>query len=300
MKRYIILIPICLMAVTAQAASLEFQPQYQTFVVGTPLTVTVYLDPQGQSVNAVQGQIDFSSTQLALERVYNGNSIIGLWLTRPTEKTAGTIAWSGIIPGGFDGILQAGNTALLPGQLFTMVFRPIASGTATISFNHLDVLLNDGQGTPAQVSARSLTVMSASTAPDMAIPTVITNDHNPPDPFVVTVSHDPNIFNDRWFAVWNATDKETGVAAYGIFESTGPSKAIDEAAWHPANSPYLLQDQSLQSYIYVRAIDQAGNTRVAVSAPTNPAVSHLETVGWFVIIIVVGGLGLWLFRRKED
>jgi hypothetical protein len=283
------------------AASLSLQTPSQTTQLNTPFAVDVILDSQGQTINATQGSLTFPTDGLVLKGIYEGNSIINLWIQKPQETLSGTIVWSGIIPGGFDGILEPNQTSTSPGKLFAVVFNPIKTGTANINFQTSTVLLNNGRGTPANLTTDGIVItVTSSTNSASQLPTMITNDHNPPDPFTITLTRDPNLFNNRWFIVFNAQDKESGVASYGILESIYPRKNINDSEWRTAVSPYALRDQSLASYVYVRAVDYAGNARVAVLAPTHPAsVFARLTYAWAIIVILGIAIALWFIKKQK-
>jgi len=51
-------------------------------------------------------------------------------------------------------------------------------------------------------------------------------------------------------------------------------------------SPYLLKDQKLKSFIYVKAVDKAGNERIATLAPRYPLKWYEKWENWIIIIIV--------------
>jgi hypothetical protein len=283
------------------AASLSLQTPSQTAQLNTPFAVDVILDPQGQVINATQGVLAFSTDTLMIKGIYTGNSIINLWIQKPQEASSGTIAWGGIIPGGFDGILEPNQTSTLPGKLFTVVFDPVKTGTVDIDFQTSTVLLNNGRGTPANLTTDGIVLtVTSSTNSISPLPTTITNDHNPPDPFTITLTRDPGFFHNQWFIIFNAQDKESGVASYGILESIYPRKNINDSEWRPVSSPYVLHDQSLSSYVYVRAVDYAGNARIAVLTPAHPVSAFTRLAYVWVIILMLGiVITLWFIKKHK-
>ncbi|MCX6796840.1 MAG: hypothetical protein NTW06_05100, partial [Candidatus Falkowbacteria bacterium] len=84
-----------------------------------------------------------------------------------------------------------------------------------------------------------------------------------------------------------------------------PASDYAKLKWQAAQSPYLLSDQKLRSYIYVKAIDKNNNERVAMLGPANPLLWY-ENFYIFSIIIIISliivfysGLILWKKRRKQ-
>ncbi len=299
MKQYLLITVLFSLALSAHAASLNLVTPNLTVSQGIPFTVSVVLDPQGQNINATDGSLSFPADELELQNVYETDSVISLWMIGPRQTASGTIAWSGIAPGGFGGILGANETDLTPGRIFSAVFKPLQTGTVRIGFAHAAVLLGDGQGTPAVLSTHALNITIGQ--PDRAAASsanIVAADKNLPEPFNISLGRDPSIENGKWFAVWSTQDKGTGVAAYDIFESKTQMDNIPETDWRPATSPYVLNDQSLMSYVYVRAMDFAGNARVAVLAPENTAALWPNIICLSAIIIAIGGLALWLIRKK--
>ncbi len=301
MKKYLLMIILFSLALTSKAASLSLETPNPIVPLGTPFAVTVYLDPQGQSVNALEGNLTFPNDKLQLENVYGSDSIVSLWIERPHEAVSGTIAWSGIMPGGFGGVLEPNEAQPTPGQVAVAVFKPLQIGTATIGFGNVSVLLNDGRGTPATVTMSTLTVSvaaSSSTA-GAALPTALIGDNVPPEPFQINLSRSPNLFNDQWFIAFVAHDKGTGVASYDVLESRTPVVDFSSAAWQPVINPYVLKDQSLASYVYVRATDYAGNSRLASLPPTRQ--NALSPVLTYLLVIIIGAASfiLWLTLRKR-
>ncbi len=241
-----------LLAQPAFAAGLSFSVPPAPAGVGQPFEVAVYLDSQGESINAISGSIRFSASQLTVVQVRQGGSVVSLWL-EPPQSTAADVSFSGIIPGGYRGS---------QGYLFTLVFTAHVPGTVTLSSSAEQFLLNDGQGTAAPVTHASLQLQLAAQASPAAVPPP---DTTPPEAFTIALARDPAVFDGQWFAAFTTQDKGVGVAAYEVAEAPGPPRAAANGLhWQPAQSPYLLHDQTRSSSLYVRAVDGAGNKRLAV------------------------------------
>lgn len=110
-----------------------------------------------------------------------------------------------------------------------------------------------------------------------------------PSPFELEIGKDPTLFEGRYFLSFAATDKTSGLDHYEISET----KRGREDVWKIGTSPYLLEDQSLESIIRVRALDKAGNEQVAeFFPPEKPPFFQMA------ILIVVGVVGfLWWIVR---
>lgn len=121
-------------------SAIFISPGSGTFLVGSTFDISIYVDTNGNSVNAVEANIKFPPNKLAIVKPSGGKSLIELWVAQPTySNTIGTASFTGIIPNG-------ANTR--SGLITTITFRAIAPGQATISFlPNSKVLSNDGVGT---------------------------------------------------------------------------------------------------------------------------------------------------------
>ncbi len=278
----IIIINGILFITSASAAQIYFGAPAKTVFVGQKFEVGVFLDTQQSPINAVESQILFSADALELEGFYDGNSIIPFWISKPEQVSPGAVAFSGIIPGGI---------TTPKGYLFSLVLKPIKTGQATIRSSQETILLNDGQGTGAAINQAPLQLeISGKTAPSQFLPRY---DATAPEPFTIQLGHDPNIFGGKYFVAFAAQDKGSGISHYQVQEmlpwwSAGRLATIGQApVWLDAQSPYLLQDQSLQSDVHVKAIDQAGNARVAKLAAPHLVPWYQNDFVWVIIFITV-------------
>jgi uncharacterized protein (DUF58 family) len=126
----------------ASAATLSVSPASGTFTVGDTINVSVLLDTQGQTINAVQSSLSFPPDKLQLVSPSTGQSIIQIYTTPPrVNNQTGRVDIAGGIPGGIN---------VKAGLVSTLVFRIKAPGPAAIHFTDQSrALLNDGAGTEA-------------------------------------------------------------------------------------------------------------------------------------------------------
>src|SRR5207247_2300689 len=120
----------------------------------------------------------------------------------------------------------------------------------------------------------------------------------PPEPFEPQISRNPNIFNGKYFLSFAAQDKGSGIDHYEVCEDIGyriqdlgkiiarflniKSYSLN-SCFVTAESPYQLQDQTLKSVIFVKAIDKAGNERI-VKVNTKNALAWYEN--YFIWLII--------------
>jgi len=122
-------------------ASLFLRPASGSYIVNNTFDVSVVLNTNGQSINAVDVNLKFPPDKLQVVSPSLGQSIVGVWVSQPTfNNQTGTIRFQGGIPS--PGI----NTS--SGIISTITFRVKSIGTATVTFSdESKVLLNDGLGT---------------------------------------------------------------------------------------------------------------------------------------------------------
>lgn len=238
-------------------------------------------DTQSESINALSGEIYFSTSTLSLGEIRDGRSFISLWVNRPAIKSVGVVTFSGITPGGYRG---AG------GILVELIFKVLKPGTATVEIKNVEAFRNDGAGSPAAVF----------TAPlywDVRGENIATNtvyrDTTAPQPFAIQAERSPALFNNHWFLVYTTTDKESGVDHYEVQESIG---AAAEAGWIRAESPYELRDQARTQYVFVKAVDAQGNSRVAELIPAQQ--NYLIIIYPVIALVVIIVMFTFVFKRR--
>ncbi|MBI3638284.1 hypothetical protein HY227_00895, partial [Candidatus Wolfebacteria bacterium] len=137
-------------AFKARAARLFLETDVKNIGNDRQIESVLKLDPQNQSINAVEGKISFSDN-LKLIFVNDGDSIVDLWIQKPILKN-NEISFSGIMPGGYNGDLSPFWNGGRPGKILTLFFAADKVGDGEIKLNDSRALLNDGSGTPASLS----------------------------------------------------------------------------------------------------------------------------------------------------
>lgn len=180
--------------------------------------------------------------------------------------------------------------------VFNIVLKLQETGQITLSPSHIGVYLNDGKGAKDGVRVKNLVInvlpkkSDAQSTNDWG--TIISNDKTAPESFEITTGKDLSIFDNRYFISFFTTDAESGIAYYEVQE--GGKDFIR------AESPYVLQDQSLKNLIKVKVIDRSGNERTEELMPPTPNVLFYKNVlFWIIIFFIVIFYVFWRnFRRK--
>jgi hypothetical protein len=279
------------------AAEVRFNPAAVVVNSGDEFIVNVVLDAGGEDINTIEGSLQYPPDQMELVETRIASSIITFWIQEPKSGQVGRIPFGGTIVGGFLGT---------GGKVFSAVFKTPKQELAQELKEQIKIVdakgfLNDGLGTLAQVSSRAINV-TVHNAPNESAVVVVSpiKDTILPESFTPEVGQDPSLFDNRWFVAFSTEDKQSGIAYYEIQESG--SITPDESKWQKATSPQVLQDQTRNSYIHVRAVDAAGNSRVAVVSPGEEKIqlSWLFIVGAIAIILFIVGAGLYLKRRRAS
>lgn len=285
----IIILVVCFLALVAipvVAAELYFGAQGQELSLEKNFEVGVLLNSEEESINAIEGKITFPTDSLDFQETREGASLINFWIKKPTFNGSG-VSFSGIVPGGYSGS---------QGYLFSIILKPKKLGQVTIDGKEVRALRNEPPGAAAQmkISPMKLEIVEESQTPEFLPP----YDTEAPESFTPQVARNPNIFDGKWFLVFNTQDKGAGIDHYEVKEKREfkiLNFGFSTGEWVQTESPYLLKDQSLKSEISVKAIDKAGNERVA-TLPSQSLPHWYENYLIWAIIIMVGVVGYTIWR----
>ncbi|OGL60677.1 hypothetical protein A3H10_02100 [Candidatus Uhrbacteria bacterium RIFCSPLOWO2_12_FULL_46_10] len=125
---------------------LFFIPENSEVVAGDIIKSDIWVDTQGNTINAVDISVSYDSMVELLSAEKN-DSILNLWVEEPSfSDTTRRAKFTGGRTGGFEG-------RGIIGQLYWR--NENAGGKATLGFDESSVvLLNDGLGTPAELERR--------------------------------------------------------------------------------------------------------------------------------------------------
>lgn len=130
----------------AQAAYFSFSPSDGVYQKAENFTVGVFVNTD-VAINAVQGMVNFPTEYLEAVAVKNNNnSIIDLWIQKPSFSNAGN---TGNVR--FEGVVLSPGFVGSSGKIFDVVFRIKKEGAAELSFTEFAILANDGLATNLSV-----------------------------------------------------------------------------------------------------------------------------------------------------
>ena len=267
------------------AAEIFYSADVREVRAGTEFEIGVFLNAESENINAIEGILRFPADILEFKELNDGNSIVNFWVEQSILRAENEIVFSGITPGGFLG---------KRGLIFRITFLARNEGNGKLEMQNIKALLNDGNGTAADISVSSLKIIV--TSQDLSLPPKKeAKDQEPPESFTPEIARDPVIFDGKWFLVFATQDKGLGIGRYEIKETRSRIFGLFPK-WISAESPYALRDQKLKSYIFVKAVDKAGNVRIEKIPPQNPLKWYENYENW--IILIVGVLALLLAVKK--
>jgi len=116
-------------------------------------------------------------------------------------------------------------------------------------------------------------------------------DKTPPEPFELAIAQDPTVFDGKYFLSFYTTDKMSGIDYFEIKEGKEDFKKI--------TSPYVLGNQTLEGKIIVKAVDKAGNERVAEFVPPKKPTPYLKLIPYIILFIVIAIIIIWMIINRK-
>ncbi|MEK7630082.1 MAG: cohesin domain-containing protein [Patescibacteria group bacterium] len=237
----------------ASAASLSILPPAGSFTIGSTFDVSVFLDTQGASVNAIQMSLSFPPDKLQLVSPATSKSIISVWTSQPKfNNQTGIIDFQGGIPGGIN---------VSSGLVTTLTFRAKSGGDAILKFlDNSKVLLNDGLGTDALRQTQSAFY-------DLVLPP-------PAGPLVVSKTHPDQA---RWYAnslvILDWAPSAGGAEGFSYMLSDNPVDQSDDISEGLQSSVAYKNIADGAHYFHIKALRNGvwgGTTHYEVNIDTTP------------------------------
>ncbi len=312
---FILIMAFLLPVFSLKAATLNFDSNNNKFGRGEVFAVEVKINDIETCINAVEARVKFDVDNLSIEDFSIGNSILSIWLNQPSKETislanqTGGLIFSGGIPGGYCGQIPGdpGDSNVL-GRVIFKVKNESVNYRTSLNFGESTILLNDGLGTEDTVvlNAFELELIDEESGNSENYEDELKKDKIRPEPFVVELHQNKDLFENRYYIIFQTVDKQSGIDRYEILEIR-PGESVGEAPkrslldrlikqersevdWRTVGTPHLLKDQTLESIIKVRAIDKAGNAREVSFIPPE---SERKTIrdasykGLFMLLLIV-------------
>ena len=280
--------------ISSWAAILYLEPAEGEYHQEDVFMVEVRIDTEEECINTVQADLGFSKDILEAVDFSQGNSILTVWVETPKiDQDSGTVSFTGGIPGGYCGILPGdpGQSNLLGKMIFNAKEVDFTRNTEVKFLDTSQILLNDGLGTPAELKTKKaiFTILpGVPEVPKREWQKELEKDKVPPEPFEIEVNQDPSVSEGKYFITFQTTDKQSGIDHYEVKEG--------KKNWREAASPYTLEDQEIKGILKVKAVDKAGNERIAEYIPETPK----KPFPYWIIILILAGIIIWLLWQKRQ
>lgn len=287
MKKLFLLLSIFFIYATAFAADVSVIAPTTISNKGQ-FNVQVNLNTDNTSVNSVDITITYPKDILSFKGYKEDGAIKKIWLTSPKD-TNGVIHFSGIIPGGVDGVYDPDKNGLQPIPLVQLLFSAKGSGTGTFAIIHSDILQNDGVGTSLVHEDKNARIVVSLTSEQTVTNESDYADKDLPDPFVIEYIQSGLFSETPSMISFFATDASSGIEKYQMKNPNG--------SWKDVVSPLPIPRGILKREVIVRAIDFAGNSRESdVEIPG--IVSPLQLLG-IIIFCLACYFTFFVVKRKR-
>lgn len=295
----------------ANAASLYIDPGMSSLNRGDSITMAIRLDTDeaaGECVNAVDGVLTYSSNIEPID-ISIGDSIFNIWIEQPKiNKEERTITFAGGIPNGYCGRITG--DPRLSNVLTKVIFQSpgfsISTGDAdenkaVINFtDESTAYLNDGRGTKASLMTYGASI-ELSKRPGSTLKNdwkeEVSADNIPPEEFSIDLIKGDGNYSGKYYITFRTTDKQTGIDHYEVMEE--PLAHLGSFEWGRADAPWLipkqphihvLNDQSLNISIRVKAVDKAGNEYIATLIPDESLRTTPEGENTMIAVFAIASL----------
>lgn len=274
-----------LLFVAPVAHASRFVAEVPKDIKTTPYTISVFIEPEGESINAVQGSVVLPNLKGEPD-VRTGNSVLSLWVDKPSfNASTKTLSFSGIMPNGYPGT---------KGVLLSLVFAD--SSSAEGIYVSGSAYKNDGRGTEITLSKKTTLVMK--TAGSVSLPD-ISSDHELPESFTPILVADPVLYDGKVVVVFETQDKGSGIDYYEVAETIPKFIGNPDLVWEKTISPYVLKDQSISSDIYIKAVDRNGNVRIEKISPEKWFISYRNLVLSSIIVLILLAVLFYAYRKRR-
>ncbi len=243
--------------------------------------VDVLLDPEAQSINGISGEVFFDEKYLEFKRFEDSKSMVNLWIDKPNYFN-GKIYFSGLITGGFDGVIDPFNTKnKLPGIILRLVFVGKISGISDLGIKNSFITLNDGIGTEILLDDHYISISLNENINEKKL------EYKYSIPEInAEIIQDENLYGGKYTLIFSASDEESGIKEVLIKEGF--------RKWEKVENPYLLKDQSRHDKIIIKAINHQGESNIFVFDSSPYKVYEIIIISIIIIIMIF----VYTFLRK--
>lgn len=273
------------------------------------IRVTLSIDAENEKINAYEGLLEYNKNKLFLKYIDTSNSIVTSWVKYPeldNAPTGGGVFFEGLTVGGFDGVIVPDLKSKQAGKLFTAVFSAQDAGDSSLSFSHLSVYKDDGEGTEVAGDTIKLPVNIPETyvknqylLNGFKVPRVEIKNSND---LYVALATTTALYDGRPFLIFENLNKQKSVNSFEISESPAAEpSSVPDFSWTKARSPYLLAESGLTRYIHLKANYSDGSytyktLQTVEKVPLEESLSYILMILTLIVISIFYATTL-LFKK---
>ena len=265
--------------VVVLASTVSFEVIPNTVLGDSATIVEVTVDPEGKVINAIEGILQFQTTQyveISSVVTETGDSAFSLWPVDPIYNDADkTVRFAGGVTKGFTE----------EDLVFRMRIFTAKGGQVSLAWIGGNAYVDDGLGTPDPVSSRSVTLLLSQSIPNPINPS--SADSQPPTFDTVEIGQNEEVYEGKAFISFHAIDDVSGIDRYVVTENNVVTEVKDGV--------YVFQDQERKVDVLLTAFDKAGNsTSVKVPSRYDQLLYLIIAVIGFMIVMVL----IVIMRKK--
>ena len=290
--RYLVLLLFFLvLPKIASAASLSLSVDKTALENDSRADITIFLTASGERINALGGELVIISGDASFSEIQDGQSIVSAWVEGPKIKD-NTVVFSGIIPGGFAGLYSPSAQGPQPGVLMKVSLRVKNPNNVVIGLKNIEAYVDNGEPVAVKLEPTELPINFSKISN-----TAVLSRQDASDPIFSSteVIAIPGAA-DSFYVSFMAEDAESGIDHYEVQESLSPE--INPEAWHRAENPYRLEDQTRRSYISIRAVNRAGKATVTTIPPV--AQRNLPWLYFAIGLIALCAIVYGIYRYRAQ
>lgn len=251
------------------AAEITSIPTFSSIVPGSQFEVQIDFDPDGSSVNVIEGTVQIPAG-VQFIGVTSAGSPLTLWAEAPIYDASKRVVR---FTGGLSGAL--------PGEAHIMTIRASAPrGTYTFE-PHAEAYMSDGVGTRVPVVARAegISVGNTTVTREYSYKTATSE-------LAVEVGSDPSLFDGARFVSFYGGDTGSGVAYYEVAE--GDMSAVR------AENTYVLRSDASKVTVTAVAPDGSRTSKTVSTTGASSSLMRILVLGFVLAVLI----GLYFWRRR--
>lgn len=260
---------------------------WQPSISNEQVKVDLFIDTLGNDINVVDGTIVYNNESIRLEKVSIGNSLVPIWLKNPADNYEnGKVEFSGVIPAGLKSE---------KGYILSLFFTSLLNSKdidEQIFIKDIDIYLNSREDKKIKGVLKSNNVKIKIPENDNSKYENNEVDRIPPEYFEIKLNKSENFLDNQYYITFHTVDKGSGVVYYEVAENKWELNYSEIRSWQKVGSPYILKDQSLKSFVYIRAVDHEGNIRYQRLNPNIKSSFYKNLkIGFYILLVL---LTIWV------